>query len=155
MPKAGRRREAFWPAWRFRKSLGLPSPFFPGILLVRKPSKTQGNSAGFGKERGLKRMGNQPLEEWGDPKNWLVSFVSLSKKGLVYPFGCSFQGGGRIPSKRSTSACLGASLPRDPQNWLGFILVPLGRQKGPILLIRTPQTRNSAAHVQPESHRVR
>ena len=24
--------------------LGLPSPFFPGILLSRKPSKTQGNS---------------------------------------------------------------------------------------------------------------
>ena len=36
--------------------LGVPSPFFPGILLFRKPSKTQGETAGFGKERWLKRM---------------------------------------------------------------------------------------------------
>ena len=34
------------------KDLEVPSPFFPGILLSRKPPK----------ERWLKRVGNQPLE---------------------------------------------------------------------------------------------
>ena len=40
-------------------SRGTFQPFFPGILLARKPSKPQGNSNRF-----LKRMGNQPLQKW-------------------------------------------------------------------------------------------
>ena len=40
---------------------GTFQPLFPGILLFRKPTK-QGTQPVFGKERWLKRMGNQPLE---------------------------------------------------------------------------------------------
>ena len=42
--------------------LGGTPPFFPGILLSRKPSEPQGKQLIFRKERWLKRMGNQPLE---------------------------------------------------------------------------------------------
>ena len=50
------------------KGLGLPSPFFPGILLCRKPSKTQGKQmVCFGKERWLKRMEKESTPRQGKP----------------------------------------------------------------------------------------
>ena len=44
---------------------GVPSPFFPGIPSFRETIQNLGETVGFLKERWLKRMENQPLEEWG------------------------------------------------------------------------------------------
>ena len=35
---------AFWAKFGDPMALGVPSPFFPGILLSKKPPKTPGNS---------------------------------------------------------------------------------------------------------------
>ena len=41
------------------------APFFPGIIVSRKPPETRvEHRSGFWKERRLKRMGHQPLEGW-------------------------------------------------------------------------------------------
>ena len=40
--------------------LGVPSPFFPGILLFRKPSKTSGKQLVFEKNDGGKEWGINP-----------------------------------------------------------------------------------------------
>ena len=53
------------------KFLGVPVPFFPGILLSTKPPETQGKRAVFGKNDGLKAWKrNQPLKN-----AWVVSFL--------------------------------------------------------------------------------
>ena len=45
----------------FTDSLGVPSPFFPGILLSKTSGNPRENGSGW-KERWWKRMGRQPLE---------------------------------------------------------------------------------------------
>ena len=59
--------------------LGVPSPFFPGILLSRKPPKTKGKLLVFEKNDGWTEWTrNQPLEK-------LVSFHFEGSVELVSP----------------------------------------------------------------------
>ena len=82
--------------------LGVPSPFFPGILLLENLRKPKENCRFLGKNDGWKRMGNHTLELWG--LLWFVPPVAADfivrkppkKLALVWRLGSRF---GCLPLK--------------------------------------------------------
>ena len=93
--------EGHLPGW-FPRVLGVPSPFFPGILLenLRKASE---NGSGFGKEGWLKRMDKDSFSRmppFTNPEGHIPGWFPMG------PFGSST----RSPSSALLSPFLGRVL---------------------------------------------
>ena len=76
--------------------VGVPSPFFPGILLFRKPSQTQGKQPVFEKNDGREWKRNQPLETWDPHRNPRDQFVENFLEALA---------GNSAAGRKRTKAC--------------------------------------------------